>query len=68
MMNGLSEKKCGADELRQHESSVFFLDFHLLAFHKKLDKIFFVFVQQKLHAFGMALLVAASPPVRKKRG
>jgi hypothetical protein len=43
------------------------LAFHLLAFHEKLDKDFFVFVQQKPHAFGMALLVAASPPVRKRR-
>ena len=36
-----------ADEVRQHESSGLFLAFHLLAFHKKLDKDFFVFVQQK---------------------
>jgi hypothetical protein len=35
-----------ADELRQHESSGLFLAFHLLAFHKKLDKDLFVFVQQ----------------------
>jgi hypothetical protein len=27
-----------------------------------------VFVQQKIHAFGMALLGAASPTVRKRRG
>ena len=58
----------GADEVRQHESSGLFLAFHLLAFHKKLDKDFFVFVQEKLHAFGVVLLVAASPPVRKRRG
>jgi hypothetical protein len=45
-----------------------FIVFHLLALHKKLDKDFCVFVQQKTHAFGMALLVAASPPVRKRRG
>ena len=31
-------------------------------------KTFFVFVQLKPYAFGMALLVAASPPVRKQRG
>jgi hypothetical protein len=54
--------------VRQHESSGLFLAFHLLAFHKKLDKFFFVFVQQQLHAFGMALLVAASPPVRNDVG
>ena len=54
--------------MRQHESSGLFLAFHILAFHKKLDKHFFVFVQQKLHAFDIALLVAASPPVRKRRG
>jgi hypothetical protein len=52
----------------QQESSGLFLAFDLLAFHKKLDKDFFVFVQLKPHAFGMALLVAASPPVRKRRG
>ena len=33
--------RCDADELRQHESSGLFLAFHLLAFHKKLDKDFF---------------------------
>jgi hypothetical protein len=54
--------------MRQHESSELLLAFDLLAFHKKLDKDFFVFVQQIPHAFGMALLVAASPPVRKRRG
>jgi hypothetical protein len=31
-------------------------------------RIFFVFVQLKPHVFGMALLVAASPRVRKRRG
>ena len=58
----------GADEVRQHQSSGLFLAFRLLAFHKKLDKDFLVFVKQKNHDFGMALLVAASPPVRKRRG
>jgi hypothetical protein len=41
--------RCDADEARQHESSGLFLAFHLLAFHKKLDKDFFVFFQQKKH-------------------
>jgi hypothetical protein len=54
--------------VRQHESSGLFLAFHLLVFHKNLDKNFCVFLLQKLHAFGMALLVAASSPVRKRRG
>jgi hypothetical protein len=54
--------------VRQHESSGLFLAFHLLAFHKKLDKDFLMFVQQRLHAIGMAFLVAASPPVRKQLG
>jgi hypothetical protein len=58
----------GADEVRQHESSELFLAFHILAFLKQLDKDFFVLVQQKLHAFSTALLVAASPHVQKQRG
>jgi hypothetical protein len=59
--------KWGADEVRRHESTGLFLPSHLYDFHKKLDKDFFVFIQQIPHAFGMALLVAASSPVRKRR-
>jgi hypothetical protein len=36
-----SHLKWGADKVRQHESSGFFLAFHLLAFHNKLDNDFF---------------------------
>jgi hypothetical protein len=57
-----------AVEVRQHESSGLFLAFNLLAFQKKLDKDFYCSSNKKKYAFGMALLVAASPRVQKRRG
>jgi hypothetical protein len=46
----------------------FFSPFISSPFRKIWLSIFFVFVQQKKNAFGMALLVVASQPVRKRRG
>jgi hypothetical protein len=61
-------KELGADEVRQHESSGLFSPFTSSPLIKSWIRIFFEFAQQKLHAFGMAVLVAASPPVRRRRG
>ena len=54
--------KWGADEVRQHESSGLFLAFHILAFHKKLDKDFFVRLLPVFRAlvFGLALCFGES--------